>query len=374
MTPIKRQSTGGSSYLGSFNPFADASEDLLSSNPAHPQYSPLDDDPSRKVSRFIAWGRQGLTTTSSSLHVPLPFAGNASEGHSFYNSLEMVPSPAFAPPHRGGHSVGSAACLDEQLPTDEALQTQDDKAPEKVERKAAKKAATAEKAAERQKIAQEKAVIKTAERAWVAQEKAAEKDRAVALKAEQEQVAREKEKERLAKLEQQRQAQLLEKEKKAQAERERAKKAAAAKFALSVYLRANVPNKVIACFAETGQMDKIVLYSKKLVNDETGPLVDVERVVDFMSQNMIQPATLFLLDALKENRPEQGPLQTRLLEMNLVHAPQVTDVILHYKPPSCAAFPLLPALLRLLQDQAHLVEESLVSETHFQKTTSESLT
>jgi clathrin heavy chain len=47
-----------------------------------------------------------------------------------------------------------------------------------------------------------------------------------------------------------------------------------------------------------------------------------------MSQNMIQPATSFLLDALKENKPEQGPLQTRLLEMNIVHAPQVADAIL----------------------------------------------
>ncbi|KAG9080654.1 hypothetical protein FRC06_006304, partial [Ceratobasidium sp. 370] len=35
-------------------------------------------------------------------------------------------------------------------------------------------------------------------------------------------------------------------------------------LALSVYLRANVPNKVIACFAETGQFDKILLYSKKV--------------------------------------------------------------------------------------------------------------
>ncbi|KAF8141713.1 hypothetical protein EV363DRAFT_1308829 [Boletus edulis] len=142
-------------------------------------------------------------------------------------------------------------------------------------------------------------------------------------------------------------------------------------LALSVYLRANVPNKVIACFAETGQTDKIVLYSKKvgyspdyvallqhvmrtnpdkgaefatqLVNDETGSLVDIERVVDiFMSQNMIQPATSFLLDALKENRPEQSHLQTRLLEMNLVHAPQVADAILgnemfsHYDRPRIA--------------------------------------
>lgn len=37
-------------------------------------------------------------------------------------------------------------------------------------------------------------------------------------------------------------------------------------LALSVYLRANVPNKVIQCFAETGQFQKIVLYAKKVCN------------------------------------------------------------------------------------------------------------
>ena len=41
-------------------------------------------------------------------------------------------------------------------------------------------------------------------------------------------------------------------------------KAAAPTLALSVYLRANVPNKVIQCFAETGQFQKIVLYAKKV--------------------------------------------------------------------------------------------------------------
>lgn len=43
---------------------------------------------------------------------------------------------------------------------------------------------------------------------------------------------------------------------------------------------------------------------------------------------MIQAATAFLLDALKDNKPEQGHLQTRLLEMNLMNAPQVADAIL----------------------------------------------
>ncbi|KAF9986069.1 hypothetical protein BGZ65_008891 [Modicella reniformis] len=128
-------------------------------------------------------------------------------------------------------------------------------------------------------------------------------------------------------------------------------------LALSVYLRANVPNKVIACFAETKQYPKIVLYAKKvgytpdyplllqhimrmdpdsgtefatlLANSEGGPLVDLEKVVDvFMSQNMIQQATAFLLEALKENLPQHAHLQTRLLEMNLMHAPQVADAIL----------------------------------------------
>ncbi len=41
-------------------------------------------------------------------------------------------------------------------------------------------------------------------------------------------------------------------------------KAADPTLALSVYLRANVPQKVIQCFAETGQFQKIVLYAKKV--------------------------------------------------------------------------------------------------------------
>ncbi len=43
---------------------------------------------------------------------------------------------------------------------------------------------------------------------------------------------------------------------------------------------------------------------------------------------MVQQCTAFLLDALKNNRPSEGPLQTRLLEMNLMAAPQVADAIL----------------------------------------------
>uniref|UniRef100_A0A3Q3GQE4 Clathrin heavy chain n=1 Tax=Labrus bergylta TaxID=56723 RepID=A0A3Q3GQE4_9LABR len=141
-------------------------------------------------------------------------------------------------------------------------------------------------------------------------------------------------------------------------------------LALSVYLRANVPNKVIQCFAETGQFQKIVLYAKKVgytpdwvfllrnvmrVNPDQGlqfaqmlvqdeePLANINQIVDvFMEGSLIQQCTSFLLDALKNNRPAEGHLQTRLLEMNLIHAPQVADAILgnqmftHYDRPHVA--------------------------------------
>ena len=55
----------------------------------------------------------------------------------------------------------------------------------------------------------------------------------------------------------------------------------------------------------------------------TNACLPVQIVDVFMEYNLIQQCTSFLLDALKNNRPTEGPLQTRLLEMNLVHAPQV---------------------------------------------------
>eukprot|EP00163_Fabomonas_tropica_P025672 TRINITY_DN4486_c0_g1_i1.p1 TRINITY_DN4486_c0_g1~~TRINITY_DN4486_c0_g1_i1.p1 ORF type:complete len:1704 (-),score=653.64 TRINITY_DN4486_c0_g1_i1:69-5180(-) len=142
-------------------------------------------------------------------------------------------------------------------------------------------------------------------------------------------------------------------------------------LALSVYLRANVPNKVIACFAESGKYDNIIVYAKKvgyqpdyvyllqnimrinpqgasefalmLAQHEGGPLVDISQIVDaFCQRNMIQEVTSFLLDVLKNNRPEEGYLQTRLLEINLQAVPNVADAILgnemftHYDRPRIA--------------------------------------
>ncbi|KAK0417358.1 hypothetical protein QR680_012963 [Steinernema hermaphroditum] len=129
-------------------------------------------------------------------------------------------------------------------------------------------------------------------------------------------------------------------------------------IALSVYLRGNVPHKVVQCFAETGQFDKIILYAKKvgfepdylfqlrqvlrtspdkasdfakMLTTEGGdePLADLNQIVDcFVEVQAIKQCTSFLLEALRGDRESEGHLQTRLLEMNLIHAPQVADAIL----------------------------------------------
>ena len=67
-------------------------------------------------------------------------------------------------------------------------------------------------------------------------------------------------------------------------------------------------------------------FAQMLVADDE-PLADINQIVDiFMEQNMVQQCTAFLLDALKNNRPAEGPLQTRLLEMNLMAAPKVPAI------------------------------------------------
>lgn len=139
-------------------------------------------------------------------------------------------------------------------------------------------------------------------------------------------------------------------------------------LALAVYIRANVNIKVVSSLAELGQFDKILPYCEKVgyspdytnliqnlvrVNPDkasefavsllASPNADlkVENIADlFFSQNYIQQGTAFLLDALKNDSPAEGHLQTKVLEINLLHAPQVADAILgnnmfsHYDKPT----------------------------------------
>ena len=134
-------------------------------------------------------------------------------------------------------------------------------------------------------------------------------------------------------------------------------------LALKVYLASNNPappaEKVINCYMQKGEFDKIVTYAarvkypvdysfmlqqlvrssppgalefaKKLVNNESGvQLIDANTVLEiFMSCSLLREATAFLLEALKGNRKEEGFLQTKLLEINFLGGmPQVADAIM----------------------------------------------
>lgn len=141
-------------------------------------------------------------------------------------------------------------------------------------------------------------------------------------------------------------------------------------LALSVYLRAHVHEKVIGCFLSLGaqaqdeaaakeNFSKILAYSKRyefypdynllvqqllrvksqytkefallLLQDADGPKIDLHTTVDnFIRAGDIKAATSILLDYLQRrgDRAEDAELQTKVLEINLLHAPQVADAIL----------------------------------------------
>jgi hypothetical protein len=108
---------------------------------------------------------------------------------------------------------------------------------------------------------------------------------------------------------------------------------------LSVYLRADVPNKVVMCFAETGQLEKIVLYSKVGFQPDYATLLqhitrtNPEKGAEFATQlvrtdpslmryelstsSCLRTRSYSLLNALRDNKPGLAHPQTRLLEMNL---------------------------------------------------------
>jgi len=148
------------------------------------------------------------------------------------------------------------------------------------------------------------------------------------------------------------------------------------KLALTVYLKANARDKIVVILAETGQFQQLVQWcaqqqytpdwmrlltvllasnaagavnlAKLLLTAEGGPLVDRNAVVDaFVSRNLVKDMTSLLLDVLNGDkyakylicfeqvcihlfmfRQEDGPLQTKLLELNLLQAPLVADAIL----------------------------------------------
>jgi len=135
------------------------------------------------------------------------------------------------------------------------------------------------------------------------------------------------------------------------------------KLAMSVYFRSGeAHDKVIQALLQQGEFAKIVPYAlkynvstnfvfilaqlaqanpkaaedfaKQLVKEPQGmgraPLLEIADIVQvFQGTQKLQECTAFLLDVLSEDKPEQGFLQTKCIELNLLGgAPQVAHAIL----------------------------------------------
>lgn len=127
------------------------------------------------------------------------------------------------------------------------------------------------------------------------------------------------------------------------------------KLALSCYIISDNPEQVVRGLVETQQYDKIMPYLTKtgkkvdfvsvirnttpsnpeaalglakMLNAQGPNVISTEAVAAiFIENGRVQEATAFLLEALKGNRPEEGHLQTKLLEINLLAAPNVAEAI-----------------------------------------------
>jgi clathrin heavy chain len=142
-------------------------------------------------------------------------------------------------------------------------------------------------------------------------------------------------------------------------------------LALAVFIKAKAHPKVIQALIQMGQVNKVAPYAQKvgmqvnatelvqmasqhspdaalqlanalqqagvgsggqlvpahMATDSSG--IDHEAMFDtFMNRGMLQEATSYCLDNLKSDREQDGALQTKVLEANLMNAPQVADVIL----------------------------------------------
>jgi clathrin heavy chain len=126
------------------------------------------------------------------------------------------------------------------------------------------------------------------------------------------------------------------------------------RLALAIYLKAGAHRKVFDGLIQLGEYKRAAEYAKRngipvdalsLIQSAlaTSPKVALEvaeslatdtadhaAVADlFLQRGMVQEATSYLLDVMREDRPEQGDLQTKVLEINLtLGAPQVADAIL----------------------------------------------
>lgn len=141
-------------------------------------------------------------------------------------------------------------------------------------------------------------------------------------------------------------------------------------LALSIYLRGNCQQKVVQCFAETGQFDKILVYSQKVgfkpdytqiirsivrASPDAGlqfaksllaqnqnaqktespgghEEIDIEGIANsFIEVDSSQHCISFLAEALKNDNPDHARLQTKLFELSLMFNPQIAEALFQKK-------------------------------------------
>eukprot|EP00775_Hariotina_reticulata_P002628 gene2628-2929_t len=136
-------------------------------------------------------------------------------------------------------------------------------------------------------------------------------------------------------------------------------------LALKIYQTCGASGKVIVALAEKGDMSALQAYTGQtggtlnylqllqqlmmnnpsgavslanMVAKQTPPPVDINTMADlFLQRNMVREGTAFLLEALQGDKPEEGPLQTKLLEINLVaDAILANGTLTHYDRPRIA--------------------------------------
>ena len=118
--------------------------------------------------------------------------------------------------------------------------------------------------------------------------------------------------------------------------------------------------------------DGAVNLAKQIASQTPQPVPTPTIAELFFQRNMVREGTAFLLDALKGDLPEEGPLQTKVIEVNLMTNPQVADAILtsdcfsHYDHPRVAQLCERAGLyMRALQHYSELADiKRVVINTH----------
>lgn len=136
-------------------------------------------------------------------------------------------------------------------------------------------------------------------------------------------------------------------------------------LALAMFIKAGIHEKAIQCMVQTGQTSKVALYAKKvgmkvshrelvdiaakfnpqaaldIANNTANALVladearrkhsvsEMSKMVDsFMTKGMLNEATTYAMENLRDEDEEEGPIQTKILSACLTNAPAVADGIL----------------------------------------------